>query len=389
MMIRRLLVLLALLLPVSAAAAADLDMNAVARDLSAKGDALVATYAVADGATTAEGFSDLYFEVFEGSGMEQAVGMRSPAGKTELEALFADVIGKAAQGRPKADVEAAWRVLDGRLAATAGTHADAATGPVATFVQSFLILLREGFEAMLVITALVAYLRRSGQGDKVRVIGHGVGWATLASLAAAWALTQLPQLSGQNQEVLEGCVMLLAAAVLFHVSFWLMSKREAQAWQAYVKAQVDAAAQSGRLWALGLAAFLAVFREGAETVLFYQALVLSSPGQMPALLAGIAAAALALAALYWAMRALSFRLPIRLFFTATAGLLFFLAVSFAGRGVLELQEGKILPITPVDLLPRIEWLGLFPTVESLGAQALLVVPMVAALLWHARSRVVK
>lgn len=389
MMIRRLLVLLALLLPVSAAAAADLDMNAVARDLSAKGDALVATYAAADGATTAEGFSDLYFEVFEGSGMEQAVGMRSPAGKTELEALFADVIGKAAQGRPKADVEAAWRVLDGRLAATAGTHADAATGPVATFVQSFLILLREGFEAMLVITALVAYLRRSGQGDKVRVIGHGVGWATLASLAAAWALTQLPQLSGQNQEVLEGGVMLLAAAVLFHVSFWLMSKREAQAWQAYVKAQVDAAAQSGRLWALGLAAFLAVFREGAETVLFYQALVLASPGQMPALVAGIAAAALALAALYWAMRALSFRLPIRLFFTATAGLLFFLAVSFAGRGVLELQEGKILPITPVDLLPRIEWLGLFPTVESLGAQALLVVPMVAALLWHARSRVVK
>jgi high-affinity iron transporter len=387
-MIRRLLVLLALLLPVPAAAA-ELDMNAIARVLSAKGAALADDYVETDGAATAEGFSDLYFEVFEDSGMEQALGMRSPATKTELEALFGDVIGKAGQNRPKAEISAAWRVLDGRLTATAAAHANAATGWIATFVQSFLILLREGFEAMLVITALVATLRRSGQGDKLHVIGHGVGWALVASLAAAWALTQLPQMTGRNQEALEGAVMLLAAAVLFHVSFWLLSKREAQAWQDYVKAQVDSAARSGRLWALGLAAFLAVFREGAETVLFYQALVLSSPGEMPAVLTGIAVAALALAVLYWAMRALSFRLPIRLFFTATAGLLFFLAVSFAGRGVLELQEGQLLPITPVDALPRIEWLGLFPTVESIGAQALLVIPMLAALLWHARRQTMK
>lgn len=388
-MIGRLLAVLALLLPFPALAGEPVDMGEVARELSAKGAALVAAYQPADGTVTAEGFSDLYFDVFEGSGMEQAVGMRSASAKTELEALFAQVIGKAGQGRPAAEVASAWAALQSRLSEVAVDHRGAGSGWAATLVQSFLILLREGFEAMLVVTALVAYLRRSGQGDKVRVIGHGVVWALVASLAAAWALTQIPQLAGQDQEVLEGAVMLVAAAVLFHVSFWLLSKRETQAWQAYVKAQVDAAAQSGRMWALGLAAFLAVFREGAETVLFYQALALSAPNQMPALLAGIAAATLALGLLYWAMRALSFRLPLRLFFTATAGLLFFLAVSFAGKGVLELQEGKLLPITPLDMLPRVEWLGLFPTAESLAAQLLLVVPMVAGLIWHARRQAAK
>lgn len=386
-MIRRLLLTLLLLVAALPAAAQTVDMKAVAAEIAAKGDALVAAYQPGD--ATGEGFSELYFDVFEGSGMEQALAMASPQLKSELEGLFADVIGKAGQGRVKPEVALAWQTLRARLNDAAATQAaSTASGATATFVQSFLILLREGFEAMLVVTALVAYLRRSGQGDKVRVIGHGIGWAVLASLLAAWGLTRL-NFSGKGQEVMEGAVMLVAAAVLFHVSFWLLSKRETAAWQAYVKAQVDAAAQGGRMWALGAAAFLAVFREGAETVLFYKALALSAPGQMPAVLGGIAAASLALGVLYWAMRTLSFRLPIGLFFSATAALLFVLAVSFAGKGVLELQEGRLLSITPLDVVPRIEWLGLFPTAEGLGAQLLLVIPMLAALVWHIRKPAVK
>ena len=384
-MIRRLLLALGLFLATLPALAADpapVDMPAVARELAEKGDALVAAYDPAKGAEVRDGFSDLYFDVFEGSGMEQAVGAASPGTKTELESLFGAVIGKAGQGRPKAEIEAAWRTLRDRLHAVAAERAAAGTGPVAAFVQSFLILLREGVEAMLVITALVAYLRRSQQGDKVKVVWQGAGWALAASFAAAWLLTRVLNISGQGQEVLEGVVMLFAAVVLFYVSFWLLSKRETANWQAYVKAQVDAAAASGRVWALGLAAFLAVFREGAETVLFYQALMLSAPGETPALAAGFVAAAAALALIYWAMRALSFRLPIKLFFTATAALLFTLAVSFAGKGVLELQEGRLLSITPLDLVPRIEWLGLFPTAETVAAQMLLLVPMLAALAWQ-------
>lgn len=387
-MIRRLLLALGLILaalPALAAEGSSVDMQAVAHELAGKGDALIATYDPANGATVGDGFSELYFDVFEASGMEQAIGATSPDIKTELETLFGQIIGKAGQGRPKAEIESAWHTLRARLQVVAAEH-EAGSGPVAAFVQSFLILLREGFEAMLVITALVAYLRRSDQGDKVKVVWQGAGWALAASFAAAWLLTRVLTITGRGQETLEGVVMLVAALVLFYVSFWLLSKRETANWQAYVRAQVDAAASGGRVWALGLAAFLAVFREGAETVLFYQALMLSAPGETVALAAGFAAAVAALAALYWAMRTLSFKLPLKLFFTATAGLLFCLAVSFAGKSVLELQEGRLLPITPLDGIPRIEWLGLFPTAEGVAAQMLLLVPMLAALVWHALRR---
>lgn len=381
-MMRRLLLAFALLVAALPAWAAEVDMPAIARDLQAKGDALAGAYQPASGADTASGFSDLYFDVFEGSGMEQAIGATDPAVKTEIESLFGDLIGKAGQGRSKAEVDAAWQALSSRIHAVAEAKADIRTGALPTFAQSFLILLREGFEAMLVVTALAAYLRRAGQADKIKVIWHGTLWAAAASLATAWLLTSVLNISGKGQEVLEGAVMLVAAGVLFYVSFWLLSKREAAQWQNYVKAQVEAAASGGKVWTLGLAAFLAVYREGAETVLFYQALALSAPGQMSALLAGIAAGAVALLALFVAMRALSFRLPIGLFFTATAALLFYLAVSFAGTGILELQEGRLVSITPLDFVPRIEWLGLFPTAESVAAQLALLIPMSIAIAWH-------
>ncbi|HSV28577.1 MAG TPA: FTR1 family protein, partial [Candidatus Omnitrophota bacterium] len=383
-MIRRLLLALALLLPALPAWAHGVDMKAVAAELSAKGDALVAAYEPGNGTDGA--FSDLYFDVFEGSGMEEAIALDSPQTKAELESLFSDVIGKAGQKRPKAEIAAAWRSLDQRLHEVADARAAPRTGALAAFLQSFLILLREGFEAMLVVTALAAYLRRAGEPGKVKVIWQGVAAALAASLATAWLLAGVLDVSGKDQEVLEGAVMLVAAAVLFYVSFWLLSKREAATWHNYVKTQVEAAASGGKLWALALAAFLAVYREGAETVLFYQALSLSAPGQMPALLGGFAAGAAALAALYAAMRALSFRLPIKLFFTATAALLFFLAVTFAGTGVLELQEGRLLPITPLAFVPRVEWLGLFPTAETVAAQLALLLPMAVALGWHYRRK---
>lgn len=385
-MIARLVAAAALLLFAALPAHAQaVDPRAVADELAAKGDALVAAYDPADGAATADAFSDLYFDVFEASGMEQAVGAASASEKTRLEALFGQVIGKAGAGAPRPEVAAPWAEL--RAGLLAAGRAKDGTGAVGAFVQSFLILLREGFEAMLVVTALVATLRRSGQHAKTRVVWHGTLWALAASLLAAWLLDRVFKVSGQDQEVLEGVVMLTAAVVLFYVSFWLLSKRETATWQAYVKAQVDAAASAGRTWALGLAAFLAVFREGAETVLFYQALAVSSPGQTSAIAAGFAAAAAALGALYVAMRVLSLRLPLGLFFAGTAALLFVLALSFAGKGILELQEGRLLSITPVDGLPSLAWLGVFPTVEGLTAQAALVAPMVAALAWlRARKR---
>jgi len=240
---------------------------------------------------------------------------------------------------------------------------------------------------MLVITALVTYLRRQGADQQLPVIYYGVGLALLASVLTAWLLQAIFHINGgASQEALEGVTMLIAAAVLFYVSYWLISKSEASRWQAWIRGQINQALSKGSLFALGFAAFLAVYREGAETVLFYQALAGQVDGQWLALLTGISAAALALVAMYWVMRKASLRLPIGLFFAITAGLLYYLAISFAGNGVLELQQAGWIAITPLDWLPSITWLGVYPTLETSLAQLLLLAPLPFALWWWMKQR---
>lgn len=374
------------------AAKAPVDFGAVVAEIAAEADAAVANYEPGAGHKTADVFSHLYFDVFEESGMESAVGLADPGRKRELESLFGKVIGLATQAAPKADVIAAWRSLDERLRATAAEQPPAATQGAqttawATALQSFLILLREGFEALLVVTALIAYLRRSGAAARVRIIWHGVGWALAASLVTAWAFEALFEVSGKGREALEGVTLLIAAAVLFYVSYWLFAKREAARWQRYVQGQIDKALAGNQVFALGFASFLAVYREGAETVLFYQALLAGSGGHEAAVAGGFAGAVVALGALYWVMRSASLRLPLGVFFAATAVLLYYLSIRFAGTGILELQEAQWVSITPVAWLPRIDWLGLFPTVESLAAQVAILAPLpVAALWWMSRRQ---
>lgn len=368
--------------------AVEVDFPTVVNQLITTGDAAISDYAPDHGAATADRFSDLYFDVFEGSGMEQAIGMSDPDRKTALEAGFAAVIGAAGNGDPRATVAAAWRALRGDLQTTVHDFGEPAyLGFWAASLQAFLILVREGFEAILVITALAAYLRKVGAADKLRVIYHGVGWALAASIATAYFLTMVFRISGAGQEALEGVTLLIAATVLFYVSYWLISKREAARWQAYVRGQIDRALSRGSLFALGSAAFLAVYREGAETVLFYQALAGQSGGQGTAIAVGFATACLALGAVYWTMRYAAFRLPLGLFFGVTAALLYFLAVSFTGSGVLELQEAGWVSVTPAPGVPRLPWIGLFPSWEGVAVQGALVgLSLLAALWWLVRSQ---
>ena len=206
----------------------------------------------------------------------------------------------------------------------------------------------------------------------------------LASLVTAWLMGRVIQVSGAGREALEGVTMLIAALVLFYVSYWLLAKSQAGRWKAYVHGKIDRASEGNKVFALAFAAFLAVYREGAETVLFYQALAAGNQAQGSAIIGGFAVALLALGAIYWLMRSASLKLPLGLFFTATAILLYYLSVQFAGRGVLELQGAQWVSFTPVAGVPSISWLGLFPTVESLAAQALLLAPLPFAW-WLARK----
>jgi high-affinity iron transporter len=166
--------------------------------------------------------------------------------------------------------------------------------------------------------------------------------------------------------------MLLAAAVLFFVSYWLISKAEAERWQRYIQGKVKTAVATGNLFALGGAAFLAVYREGVETVLFYKALLDGAGPQAGAVVLGFAVGLAGLAVVYVLYQRLGRRLPLRQFFLVTGGLLYYLAVVFAGKGVAELQGAGIVSTTLVPWMPRIDGLGLYPTVETLAAQAVLV-----------------
>lgn len=374
----KLLILAVLVLPVTARAeGTPVDHRAVAARIVAEGNALIAAYDPAKGGATADGFSDLYFSVFEETGLEADIGAADPSAKTELESQFAAVMGLATANAPKDKVQAAWQKLHGRLVQVTDARAAAAGGGwIAAFLQSLLILLREGFEAMLVVTALVAYLKRLGAEDKVRVVWQAVALALVASAATAWALNAVVSLSGAGQEAVEGATMVVAALVLAYVSHWLFARREAQRWQGYIKDQISKALSGGQLFSLGFAAFLSVYREGAETVLFYQALMGGSPGQTPAIALGFAAALVALGVVYWIMRRASMKLPLGPFFAGTAVLLYALAVMFAGQGMLELQEARLIPATPLAFMPSIPALGLFPTAESVGAQMVLLVALV-------------
>lgn len=382
--------ILALFIGLSSSAFAEeqqlVDFAVVITELENAGEAALIKYDPADGEETGDAFSDIYFDIFEDSGMEMAVGLADPERKTYLESLFAQIIGKANKGAPRQKVIASWNLLIGELATTAAAQNTESSGFWGVAVQSFLILLREGFEAILVVTALIAYLKRSGNEGRVRYIWQGVCIALIASIATAWLMKAAIKVSGEEQEALEGVTMLIASLVLFYVSFWLLAKSQAGRWQAYVRGRIDRALAGNKVFALAFAAFLAVYREGAETVLFYQALLAGNEGKGAAIASGFAGATLALGVIYWIMRYASLKLPLGLFFTATATLLYYLSIVFAGKGILELQEAKWISITPVDGVPSIIWLGLFPTVETMAAQAVLLVPLPIIWWWWARKR---
>lgn len=355
------------------------DYQLIVDEITLSGNQAIANYSAETAMDTGDLFSDLYFDVFEGKGMEQEIAMTDPGLKMELESYFNAVIGHAMREAPKDKVEGAWLTLKSRLQQTADQQAvsGADNSFTSVLLQSFFILLREGFEAMLVIMALVTYLRRTDP-ERVKVVWHGVIWALAASLLTAWVMTSLYEVSGAAREALEGITMLIAAAVLFYVSYWLISKREADRWQQYIHGQIDKAVKKGSVYALGFAAFLAVYREGAETVLFYQALALGTSGYTTALLSGFLLALASLVVLFYLMRSATMRLPMGLFFGVTAILLYYLAFVFVGKGMLELQEARWIAVTPLEWAPRIEWLGIFPTQESLLAQVLFLLPLPVA-----------
>ena len=314
--------------------------------------------------------------------VERSVRAKNPDLAASLENRFAALRTRAAGGATPAELD---RIRSG-LAADL-ENAERVLGetlsPFNLFLQSFVILVREGLEAILVLGALMAFLVKTGAAHRKRDLHVGVGAAIGASLLTAFALETVFRLSPARREALEGLTMVIATAVLFYVSYWLLSKMEVAKWNRFVRGKVQDAVSSGSALALASAAFLAVYREGFETVLFYKALFVAggSGSSTVAVIAGIALGAVVMVIVYLAINRFGVRLPLKPFFGVTSAFLYYMAFVFAGKGVAELQEGNILPTTIVPWAPRIPALGIYPTSESLAAQGVLLVLLIVAVLW--------
>jgi high-affinity iron transporter len=254
----------------------------------------------------------------------------------------------------------------------------------ATFLSAFVILLREGLEAILVLAAIFALLIKGERRDALPYV-HA-GWiAALALGGLTWLVASyVVAISGSTREMTSGVTALLAAAILLYVGFWMHGKAYADRWRTFLHAQLQEALSARTMWALALVSFLAVYREAFETVLFYEALWMQvAPAYVP-VLGGLVSAAVALVVLGWLIFRGSIRLPFGLFFGATSLLLVVLAVVFVGRGIAALQEAGALPVNPVNL-PSIPALGLYPTVQGLVLQVL-VVMVIASVFAYTRHR---
>ncbi|HEY4708518.1 MAG TPA: FTR1 family protein [Thermodesulfobacteriota bacterium] len=350
----------------------------------------VSAYEAGDAPSAKAGVTGAYFDIFEAGGMEAAISERlGDSRKTELESMFAGLRGAISSGRPVEDVRGRATALAAAVEKNAARLDELERGgssPVVDFFNSFLIILREGLEAILVVSALSAWLVKSGHADKVRTVYRGAAIAIVLSVLTAVALQALVPSGGAGREALEGATMLVAAAILFYVSYWLIARASAQRWQRHIKSMAEGALSRANLFSLGFASFLAVYREGAETVLFYSAAYSSSTTGWAPMLGGFLAGAALLTVSFYVIRYTSMRLPIGPFFAATSVLLYYLAFSFTGKGVLELQEAGIIGATPVDRAPVIHILGIYPTMEGLALQALLLAALAAALLFALRPR---
>ncbi len=256
--------------------------------------------------------------------------------------------------------------------------------PLSLAVQSGSILLREGVEAMLVIAALAAFLNRMGAADRVRSLYAGALAAVVASLGTAVVFAWF--FNGAHDDRLEAVVLAVAAGLMLYMSGWLFLRQDPARWTADIRKAAARALDAPKSTAIAGIAFLAVFREGAETVLFLQSLAKTSGGWSFGLVAGLVVAFALLLALFVSLQLLSLRLPLRPVFLFTSALLFAMGLRFVGAALQELQEQTLVPMTPAPYADWLVALGFNPSVEALAALILIAVVAVASVALAFRAR---
>ena len=276
-------------------------------------------------------------------------------------------------GLPVAEVQKRLDAAKARLKASAGLLGSDGLSWSLSYISGLLILLREGLEAILVLAAILAFPRNTGQQSAVRGVNVGWGLALVAGLAT-WALAAFViDVSGSQRELLEGATALFAAVMVLWLGVWMHDRRHAAAWQDYIKSSLVG---GGGRFGFATLAFFSVYRELFEVILFYETLWLQAgPAGHNAVLAGGATALVLLVGLAWVILRGSAKLPLSLFFSINAGLLCALSVVFAGHGVKALQEAGIFGTRPVPFFD-FDWLGIHADAYSLSAQAVAIIAII-------------
>ncbi len=238
----------------------------------------------------------------------------------------------------------------------------------AVFLVTLGILLRESFEALLVIIAILGVIKATGTGKAARYV-HG-GWvAAVFAGFCAWMFSGwVAGLSGAGRELTEGVSSLFAVLVLIYMGFWMHSKSEINKWNAFIKSRIHAVLDGKSLLGLGVFSFIVVFREAFETVLFLSALNMEGKGTGGAILGGTITAIALTLFIAWIFLRASARIPVRLFFSISSFVMAFLAIILAGKGFHSLQEAGYISVTSAALNLRFEFIGLYPTYETSGIQ---------------------
>jgi high-affinity iron transporter len=324
---------------------------------------------------------EAYLEGFEL--VEQNINAFDKPLRLEIEVLMTGLRNKIRGGEDLAVIKSDVALINEKLDIAEGLLGTKSLSGKTAFASAFFILLREGLEALLIVAALAAFLVRTKRKDGLLYIHLGWISALVLGVFTWWASISLFKISGASREITEGAGAIVATLVLLYVGFWMHDKTSAANWKKFIDDNMQKALTSGTLWTLTGLSFIAVYREAFETILFYQALwAQTSEAGQSMLFSGFLSAVALLAVLGWLIMRYSVRLPLRQFFAISGGLMFVLAIIFAGKGIAALQEAGVLVSSPVSFF-RFDLLGIYPNLQGLLVQLGLII--VAVILWNKKS----
>ncbi|NIP30320.1 MAG: hypothetical protein GTO02_09585 [Candidatus Dadabacteria bacterium] len=330
---------------------------------------------------------DAYLEGFEK--VEADLMAKNSSLVMEIEKNMTILRSSIKSGDNVAEIENHVELLRTDIEKAEKTLSESSIGPYVTFINSFSIILREALEAILIIAAIIAFLSVSGAKSSIKYIHYGWIAAILAGFVTWFLAKSILEISGASREVVEGITAILAAIVLFYVSYWLISKIEVEKWKDYVKSKVKRAIDKKSIIALTSVSFLAVYREAFETVLFYQALLYQSESSAMPVIWGLLAGIVIISIVAVLIFKLSIRIPLKYFFSFTSLFLYILCFILVGKGIKELQAAGFIPASKLEFIPYIDVLGMYPTYETTVPQLVIVLAFIFAFFWIAYVTQVK